>query len=381
MEANKFRPHSLNEVIGQEKVVTALKNYFKKGTFPNCSIFCGHSGSGKNTLANIVAQTLSCKSPITKEDGMIEPCHTCPSCKIIEQELPNDSIEIYNGKDMKAEDITALNSKLQYDPLPSTKRIFIINEAQGVFSLSKLLEIIEVPRKDTYFILTSSDTKKFKNNGQKDNKNQEQAAIRSRVAYFQINPVSATEISSLLFDIVEKKGIEVPDIFYEEGIHLIAENSKGNIRQAINDMDVALNAEVYTKVELQDLLGYEDEQDYTQKLIGLIKKDVVTLESILELDDINSFFFLSWKILNDVCIKGLTNKTFAESWKERNALEILSLPNYELFLTVYEKTNEKCYGFFNEKIFINELYRYYKNNAGVTRLLEGATKKKTPIVK
>jgi DNA polymerase III gamma/tau subunit len=369
MDANLYRPHSLNDVIGQATIVKALRKYFNTGSFPNCSIFCGTSGSGKNTLANIVAQTLSCRNPAKDTDGNIEPCHTCPSCQMIEKELPNSNIIIYNGGEMKADDIYSLSESLQYDP--QGKRIIIINEAQRVTSISKLLEIIEVPRKDTYFIFTSTDTQKFKNIGKQDNKSQEQAAMRSRIAYFNIKPIAPTAISSLLFDIIEKESKEVPDSFLETGIHTIAEGSKGNVRQAINDLNVALTAEVYDEKELQELLGYEDEKGYVENLLYLLKKDVRVLDYLLEdCKDIAGFFNYSWFVLNETCLKTITKKTFANMWKETNAQEIIATGMQDILLSVYENTNQKCYGFFNEKIFINEVYRYFSSPKGVTRLVE-----------
>ncbi|MGD9679031.1 MAG: hypothetical protein AB7V16_11875 [Vulcanibacillus sp.] len=359
MLANKLRPRTLNEVVGQDTIVKILKEHFKNNTLPTNLYFIGASGCGKNTIANVVATTLSCDKP-KKENGIITPCCECASCKDIIEERFQKNVTVYNGSDVTADAIRELEKNLQYSTFDGKPKIIIINEAQLVKELKRLLEIIETNRKDVYFIFTSTDKTKFANISGKDNKSQETQALRSRGAFFNIKAFNTKDISDYLFSLLEKIDPEekIPETFIEQGIQVIAENAHGNMRQAINDFDQCVTGEVYDEKSIRDLLGYEDEKEFSNILYGIALKKTDIFDKLKEVD-IQSFFNYSWVILNSAGVKSITNEVYKEIWKEKTAKALIESGSLLKVLKVYEDTNFSCNGYFNEKVFYLYLIKYY----------------------
>ncbi len=360
MLATQIRPKTLDEVVGQDTIVKTLKSDFKNGTLSNVLFFIGSSGSGKNTFANIVATTLSCDHPTKDKEGVLQPCLTCPSCKDIIEERFQKNVTVYNGSDVTADAIRELEKNLQFATFDGKPKIIIINEAQLVKELRRLLEIIETNRNDVYFIFTSTDKSKFSNISGKDNKTQETKALRSRGSFFNIKSISTDVIKDYLFTLVEKFDPDgkIPDTFLEEGLQVVAENSYGNIRQAINDFHQCIKSEAYTVEAVRDLLGYEDEKEFHAMLYGMALGKTDVFEKLEDMD-IQSFFHYTWTILTSTGVRNVIGKPCAESWKEKTAKALIDTGNLSKLLKVYEETYTICAGYFNDKVFYTHLIKYY----------------------
>jgi DNA polymerase-3 subunit gamma/tau len=368
MLATEIRARKLDDIVGQDTIVKGLKNYLKNDSVPDVIYFIGHSGSGKTTLAYLMGMAMNCHNPIKESDGSISPCNTCPSCLDVIHERFQRDIHVYNGGQLKAEGIEEIEEKLNYASMNDKNLIFILNEAQMITSIKKFLAMIEKPRKNVHFFLTSTDKDKFKNSISASNKDQETTALRSRGAFFNIKPIATNVIMDYLFMLLEKFDPEgkTPTVFLEEGLTTIAENSKGNIRMAINDFSQCINSEAYSLEEIRSLLGYDDEQEFLTILYSLAKMDTRIIPELMK-QDISSFFYYSWTILNGIGMRILSDVPFHESWKEKTAKAIMQTNNYDKLLAVYEKTNSICLSYFNEKVFINQLYYFLKSVPGVTR--------------
>lgn len=363
MLANTLRPRTLNDVIGQDAVTKILKEHFKNATLPNVLFMIGNSGAGKNTIANIVAATLSCDK-IKFIDKVPTPCCECASCKDIIEERFQQNVTVYNGSDVTADAIRELEKSLQYSTFDGKPRVIIINEAQLVKELKRLLEIIETNKKHVYFIFTSTDKAKFANISGKDNKSQETQALRSRGAFFNIKAFNTKDISDYLYSLLEKIDPEekIPEVFLEEGIQVIAENAHGNIRQAINDFSQCVTGEVYEEKDVRDLLGYEDEKEFTSILYGITLKKHDVFEKIKAVD-VQSFFNYSWTILLSAGLKSITGEVYKESWKEKTAKSLIDTNSVLPLLKMYETINYSCNGYFNEKVFMTHLLKFYEDSA------------------
>jgi|WetSurMetagenome_2_1015567.scaffolds.fasta_scaffold12649_4 DNA polymerase III subunit gamma/tau len=361
MFATDYRPQILNDIIGQKPIVTTLKNYLKDNSLPSVLYFIGQSGSGKNTLSNIIAKTIVCDNPIKEKEGYFSPCNQCPSCLDIIEERFQKSVRVYNGGFLNTEGIKELEENLNYGTLDNKKKVFIINEAQQVKEMRRMLEIIEPNRKDVYFIFTSTDRNKFSNVGGKENKNQEIQATRSRGAFFNIKPVDSSTIMEYLFEFLKKVDPDqkIPDIFIDEGLSTITDNSFGNVRLALNDFNQAIKGEVYDKKSISSLLGYQDEKEYHRLVYNLAIKNREVLKELKEQEDIFGFFVYSWKILTNTAFKFISNDLNKDDWKDKISYDIINSKNLDDLLKVYEYTNEKCHGNFNENSFYNELYFYF----------------------
>jgi DNA polymerase III gamma/tau subunit len=365
--ANTIKPRNLSEIVGQDKVVKTLNNYFKAKTLPNVLYFIGQSGAGKTTFAYIVASMLVCDNVKEDKDKVLVPCCKCSSCLDIIEERFQMTISVYNGSDLTADKIRELDSCFNFSSFDGKPKVIIINESQLVKEPRRLLEIIEKERKDVYFIFTSTDRAKYSNLAGKDNKAQEVQAGRSRGAFFNINPIETKVIKDYLFELLMKLDPDekLPPIFIEEGLQVIAENAHNNLRLAVNDFYQAIQGECYTEQEVRDILGYENEKDYVALLYALTMKNTNVIATMQELPDIQSFFYYSWKVLTDTGFRELTGKPFNEIWKEKSAKAMLATGNIEKLILAYEDTNSKCYGHFKDNVFFNAIYKYFKSGSTI----------------
>lgn len=363
MLATDIRARKLDDIVGQDTIVKGLKNYFKTNSVPDVIYFIGNSGSGKTTLAYLTAMTLNCHNPIKEEDGSYSPCGECPSCKDIISERFQRDIHVYNGGQLKVDGIEQIEDQLTYSAMTDKNLIFILNEAHMITSIKKFLAIIEKPRDNVYFFLTSTDKDKFKNVSSSFNKDQETTALRSRGAFFNIKPIATSIIKDYLFNLLEKLDPEnkIPDIFLEEGLQVIAENSHGNIRMAINDFSQCINSEAFTLEETISLLGYEDEKKYIDIIYQLAQGKPEAFKTIQDLEDVQGFFYYSWKILTDISIRDTLAKPFKEEWKEKTANAILKTHNFDKILSIYIDTNKNIGSYFNNNVFFNSIYLFYKS--------------------
>jgi DNA polymerase III gamma/tau subunit len=381
--ANIKRPHSLSEVIGQDTIVKAIYNSFKTNSLSNVIYLLGNSGTGKNTIANIVALMLMCENP----DENHNPCGKCSHCLDIIEEK-NNTIKIYSGADLTADALKELETELQYSPsIFNRNRVYIFNEAQQSSVLRRLLEVIETVYTNTYFIITSTDKSKFSNLSGKSNKEQETQALRSRGTYFNLKNISTKQIGDYLFSLLEKFDPEgkLPETFIEEGLLTIAENANGNLRLAINDFSTVLNAETFTQKEIIDLLGYQNTTNYLDYLSRLCKKDKTVLQEIKELDDAYSFFVYTWKVLMEIQVRHILGNPFDEEWKEKNYKQMITLPYFKELYSSYSKIGLEIGGTYYNGNFINILLCYlilfFEGNKIFPNMYEKKLPRKTPITK
>jgi DNA polymerase III gamma/tau subunit len=346
--ANINRPHTLDKVIGQDIVVKAINNGFKNSTLGNVIYLIGNSGTGKNTLANIIAETLVCENPSVDEKGYKIPCCKCKSCIDIIEERWN-KIKVYPGANLNAEALKSIEDELQYLPLLDEYRIYIFNEAQQSPVLRRLLEIIEPIYKNTTFIITSTDKSKFSNQSGKSNKEQETQALRSRGTYFNLKPISSKQIGNYLFSLLVENDPDskIPESFMVEVIPTISDNAQGNFRTAINDFNTVLNAEVYTEKETIELLGYTNTKEYNQILIEICNRNSIVLQRIKELDDIYGFCQYINKVLTDIQIRYILGKSFDEEWKEKNYNVIINTKYFKDVYKMFMEINQEASGLYN----------------------------------
>jgi DNA polymerase-3 subunit gamma/tau len=363
MYAITERERTYDGIIGQDQVTKLLKTYSKDFSFPDVMFFIGHSGGGKGTLALITAMTLNCQNPIKEKEGTHSPCMACPSCEDILSERFQMDTKFYDGGKLKADGIEEISDSLECSPMWGKNKVYILDEAQMITSLSKFLVMIEKPRKGTYFIILSTDKNKFKNiRNAKTNKEQEASALRSRGAFFSIQPVGTTEIMKYLAKKLDKidPDQKIPDIFITEALPTIAENANGNVRQALNDFYQCVKGEAYTKEDVSTLLNYADEKDYFDKLVMLAHKESKVIKYIQDESDLESFFNYTWTILSNTLLARYTN-SFKEQWQIERAKQIMS-GDFDNLIKMYQDTYSGLNGYFNNNVFITNLFKYMNKN-------------------
>ena len=375
----QYRPKTFKEFVGNHNVVHSIQNALTKGTLGNAICIVGGSGIGKSTLARLIAMTLNSEKKIFDENGMREPDLECSAVKDIVEQRFNRSVTCYNGGDLTVDKMRELNESMCYDSLVDDNTIIIIEEAQMInaTAMKQLLTILEMNRPNTYVILTSTDESKFSNSYGKDNATREKNALRSRISLYKLNPITTDEISDYLFQLFTTKidpNGEMGDTILEL-IPYIAQNSKNNIRQALNDLSVALDSECTSKDDLIKLLNYTDEEKEADIVISLLNKDKSALKYINDnLNNLGDMIPYWYTILSNNALRDMIGEPFEVQWKEKSFTKMKASGNLLALYKVFNETQQLCSSYFNPNVFISKIYEYYcENNQNTKRLVENAS--------
>ena len=170
-----YRPLNFKEVVGQDNNLITLKEQVKQKKYDSAYLFAGHRGTGKTTIARILARAINCKNAST--DG---PCNECDSCASMLKNATLDFVELDAASHNSINDIKELVSSTKYLPTTLKKKIYIIDEVHNLSTsaFDALLKTIEEPPEHCIFILCTTELHKIP------------ATIRSRCSIYQFNAIS-----------------------------------------------------------------------------------------------------------------------------------------------------------------------------------------------
>lgn len=259
MEAlyRKYRPTTFSDVVGQEHIERTLKNAIEQNKVSHAYLFCGPRGTGKTTMARILAKALMCEKAPT-----IDPDGTCPECEAIAQGTHPDVYELdaasRTGVDNVREEII---SRVNYAPTRGAWKIYIIDEAHmlTVPAFNALLKTLEEPPAHVMFILCTTDPQ------------QVPGTIQSRCQRFDFHRISNEAIVSRLGAICVEEGVD----FEGEALDLIAYRAEGGMRNALTALEqlIAFGNGHVTLEGAQNLLGSLDETDLSEIVLAIGKRD------------------------------------------------------------------------------------------------------------
>ncbi len=237
--ARKFRPQTFKDVMGQEAIVTTLKNAIKFNRLAQAYLFCGSRGTGKTTLARLFAKALNCQQ-LTADH---EPCNQCASCREITSGSSLDVLEIDGASHRGIEDIRQINETVGYTAASGQYKIYIIDEVhmltkEAFNALLKTLE--EPPPKVKFFFATTEPFKVL-------------PTILSRCQRFNLNRIPLTQIVVKLRHIAHQLQVEVE----EEALRLVAQRAEGGLRDAesLFDQILAFQEGPVTVASVASILG------------------------------------------------------------------------------------------------------------------------------
>ena len=252
----KYRPQAFADVVGQEHVVNALSNAIKLGKIAHAFLFCGPRGTGKTSIARILAKSLNCI-----EGPTITPCGKCPSCIDILNSTPNDVIEIDAASNRNVEDTQNILEKIQYAPIHGKFKIYVIDEVHMLsnHAFNALLKTLEEPPKNVIFILATTEAHKVLE------------TIISRCQRYDFRRIQISDIVKRLREISDIEKININD----EALHIIAQNSQGGMRDALSLLDQlsVLNGNSETSIDanvVNELLGkisIDDLYSFTNEIL------------------------------------------------------------------------------------------------------------------
>ncbi len=220
--SRKYRPQTFQSIVGQDAIVTTLKNAVKLGKIAPAYLFCGCRGTGKTTLARLFAKTLNCH----RLQDNFEPCNACPSCLAIMQGKSLDVMEIDGASNRGIDDIRQINETVGYAATQSTYKIYIIDEVHMLTkeAFNALLKTLEEPPSTVKFFFATTEPHKVL------------PTITSRCQRFDLHRLSPEQIVSKLQQIATDLGATVQP----EAFQLIAHVAEGGLRDAESLLDQLL---------------------------------------------------------------------------------------------------------------------------------------------
>ncbi|QSX08187.1 DNA polymerase III subunit gamma/tau [Alkalibacter rhizosphaerae] len=254
----KYRPRNFSDVIGQENVVSILKNQIVMKKIAHAYLFSGTRGTGKTSVAKIFARGVNCTESV---DG--EPCNKCKACLEMESSSVMDIIEIDAASNRGVDEIRELRDKVKYMPVVGEYKVYIIDEVHMLTTeaFNALLKTLEEPPKHVIFILATTEPNKLP------------ATILSRCQRFHFKRLTPEQIISRMTFVADDIDLKVE----EAALQLIAKNADGAMRDALSILDQCIaisNDDVITYEEVRDTLGITDNEIVFSLMESILEQDV-----------------------------------------------------------------------------------------------------------
>ncbi len=260
----RFRAQTFSQIVGQDAAVQTLRNAVRLDRLGHGFLFVGPRGTGKTSMARILAKAVNCTD---LRDG--EPCDACPSCVAIREGRALDVIELDAASNNKVDDMRELVPRVYTGAADLARKVFIIDEVQRIKEgWDVLLKTLEEPPEGVLFIFCTTDPSQIR------------PAVVSRLQRFTFRPLSVPEIEGKLQRILEAEGRSVEP----EAITLVARLAGGGMRDAESMLDqVLVSADgPITAASIGDLLGLADAAHVDRFVEALVDGDVLAGIEILD---------------------------------------------------------------------------------------------------
>lgn len=307
----KFRPQNFEDVKGQEHIVTTLKNQIKADRIGHAYLFCGTRGTGKTTIAKILARAVNCEQPV---DG--SPCNECPACRAINAGTSMNVIEIDAASNNGVDNIREIREEVAYRPAQGRYKVYIIDEVHmlSTGAFNALLKTLEEPPSYVIFILATTEAHKIP------------ITILSRCQRYDFKRITVETIADRLMELMEKEGNDVE----EKAIRYIAKAADGSMRDALSLLDQCIAfylGEKLTYEKVLENLGAVDTEVFSRLLREILAQHTSQAIGILE----------------DLIIKGRELGQFVTDfiWYLRNLLLISASDNPEEAVDVSRENLER----------------------------------------
>lgn len=262
----KFRPGRFEEVKGQEHIVTTLQNQIKADRIGHAYLFCGTRGTGKTTIAKILARAVNCEHPV---EG--SPCGECASCKAIAAGTSMNVIEIDAASNNGVDNIREIVEEVSYSPAEGRFKVYIIDEVHmlSIGAFNALLKTLEEPPSYVIFILATTEVHKIP------------ITILSRCQRYDFRRITIDTITERLRELMEKEGVQVE----EKALRYVAKTADGSMRDALSLLDQCIAfhfGQELTYDKALDVLGAVDTEVFGRLFRHILKREVTGCIELLQ---------------------------------------------------------------------------------------------------
>lgn len=274
----KYRPQKFTDIAGQEHIVRTLEGAIRSDSVGHAYLFCGPRGTGKTTMARLLAKALNCEK---RQKGQTEPCNICGSCTAIMNGASLDLIEIDAASNRGIDEIRNIKDSAHVAASSSNYKIFIIDEVHMLTTtaFNALLKVLEEPPEHVTFILATTEAHKVLD------------TILSRVQRFDFKKLRDEEIIKKLEMVVKKEGITID----QPALAMLSAYASGSLRDAesalakliayspssITQKDAAENLGIVPETTHSELLKHitNNEQKEAINIIGSVYNSGVSVEN------------------------------------------------------------------------------------------------------
>jgi DNA polymerase-3 subunit gamma/tau len=253
----RHRPGSFEEVVGQAHVVRTLRNAVEQGKVHHAYLFVGSRGTGKTSMAKILARSLNCE----RGGPTVTPCGECESCVTIAAGTSMDVIEMDAASNRSVDDVRDLRERVAYAPSGGHWKVYILDEAHMLTkeAWNAFLKTLEEPPPNTVFVLATTESHKV------------MATIADRCQRFDFQRPSLEQISEVLIRVAAAESITVD----EGAVAMVARSAQGSFRDALGTLDqlVAFGGSDVKLEDVLEMLGAADAELLFDAVDAVVAED------------------------------------------------------------------------------------------------------------